>query len=75
MTLLMTAGEFDLGVETSPLGLLTDWLPAAEILGEGIFVQLDEKAVRAWEARKPDMYVNFYYDLAFADAIDAGMCF
>lgn len=25
------------------------WLPAAEVRGEGIFLQLDEKAVRAWE--------------------------
>ena len=46
-------GEFDLGVETSPLGLLTDWLPASEVQGEGIFIQLDEKAVRSWEDRKP----------------------
>ncbi len=27
------------------------WLPAAEIRGEGIFVELDEPLVRAWEAR------------------------
>ena len=46
-------GEFDLGVEASPLGLLTDWLPASEVLGEGIFIQLDEKLLLEWETRKP----------------------
>jgi hypothetical protein len=44
-------GEYDLGVRTAPLGLLTDWLPAAEIRGEGVFVRLDEAAVQAWEKR------------------------
>lgn len=27
------------------------WLPAAEIRGEGVFVELDEEAIRAWEKR------------------------
>jgi hypothetical protein len=45
-------GEFDLEVESAPLGLTADWLPATEILGEGVFVQLDEAAVRAWEERE-----------------------
>lgn len=44
-------GEYDLGVQSAPLGLLTDWLPASEIRGEGVFIRLDEKAVQAWEAR------------------------
>lgn len=44
-------GEFDLGVESAALGLHTDWLPASEILGEGIFLELDEEAVREWEDR------------------------
>lgn len=44
-------GEFDLGVRSAQLGLLTDWLPASEIRGEGVFVRLDEDAVREWEAR------------------------
>jgi MrfA Zn-binding domain len=44
-------GEFDLSVRSAPLGLTTDWLPAVEIRGEGVFVELDEEAVRAWEAR------------------------
>jgi hypothetical protein len=28
------------------------WLPAAEVRGEGIFVELDEDAVQAWERRQ-----------------------
>lgn len=44
-------GEYDLGVTTAPLGLQTDWLPASEVRGEGIFIQLDENAVQAWERR------------------------
>jgi Domain of unknown function (DUF1998) len=44
-------GEYDLGVRTAPLGLQTDWLPGIEIRGEGVFLQLDEDAVRAWERR------------------------
>lgn len=38
-------------VTMARLGLETDWLPAVEILGEGIFLQLDEEAVQAWEKR------------------------
>jgi hypothetical protein len=45
-------GEYDLGVRSAPLGLDTDWLPASEIRGEGVFVRLDESAVCAWEARR-----------------------
>lgn len=44
-------GEFDLEVQSAPLGLTTNWLPATEIWGEGVFVQLTEKAVRDWEHR------------------------
>jgi hypothetical protein len=44
-------GEFDLHVESSRLGLTTDWLPATEIWGEGVFIELDEAAVREWEQR------------------------
>jgi hypothetical protein len=44
-------GEYDLGVTTCRLGLYTEWLPASEIWGEGVLVQLDEDAVRAWEDR------------------------
>lgn len=44
-------GEFDLGVENCRLGLNTNWLPASETWGEGVFIQLDEQAIRAWEER------------------------
>jgi hypothetical protein len=44
-------GEYDLGVRTAELGLNTNWLPAAELRGEGVFLQLDEAAVCEWEAR------------------------
>ncbi len=44
-------GEYDLGVETAALGLTTNWLPASELRGEGVFIQFDEDAVRAWEER------------------------
>ncbi len=44
-------GEHDLGVESAALSLGKDWLPAAEILGEGVFIELDEGAVREWEDR------------------------
>ncbi|MDH3726454.1 MAG: DUF1998 domain-containing protein [Myxococcales bacterium] len=48
-------GEFDFEqsrVKPAPLtmpGGNEKWLPAAEVRGEGIFVQLDEAAVQAWE--------------------------
>lgn len=45
-------GELDLGVGIQRLGLATDWLPAAEIRGEGVFLELDEEAVHAWEQRE-----------------------
>lgn len=44
-------GEFDLEVQSAPLSLTQDWLPATEIRGEGVFLELDEKAVRDWEWR------------------------
>lgn len=44
-------GEFDLGVQSARLGLTADWLPATEIRGEGVFIELDEEAVRRWEER------------------------
>lgn len=44
-------GEFDLGVQSARLGLTTNWLPASEVRGEGIFIQLSEQAVRDWEVR------------------------
>lgn len=44
-------GEYDLEVKSAPLGLVTNWLPASEVRGEGVFLQLDEETVRAWEER------------------------
>lgn len=44
-------GELDLGVQSQRLGLTTDWLPACEIRGEGVLIELDEDAVHAWENR------------------------
>jgi hypothetical protein len=50
-------GEYDFGqarIKPAPLtmpGGNEKWLPAAEIRGEGIFIELDEAHVRAWEER------------------------
>jgi hypothetical protein len=46
-------GEFehDLGVQRSSLSLTESWLPAAEVRGEGVFLVLDEDALREWESR------------------------
>lgn len=45
-------GEFDLQVESASLALTADWLPATEVIGEGVFVALDEAAVVEWEERE-----------------------
>jgi len=44
-------GEYDLGVHTASLSLQADWLPAYEIRGEGIFLELKESAVATWLKR------------------------
>jgi len=50
-------GEFDFErVKHKPAALMLPtgnqkWLPAAEVRGEGIFLELDEAAVQAWERR------------------------
>lgn len=44
-------GEYDLGVQSQRLGLATDWLPASEIRGEGVLIELDEQVLHAWEGR------------------------
>lgn len=50
-------GEYDFAsakLKPAPLTLPSGnqkWLPAAEVRGEGIFVELDEDAVAAWEKR------------------------
>lgn len=40
-----------LAVKPAPLAKRVTWLPAVEIKGEGLFVELDEPEVRKWEAR------------------------
>jgi hypothetical protein len=51
-------GEFDFELakhKPAPLMLPNGnqkWLPAAEVRGEGIFIELDEQAVQAWERRE-----------------------
>ena len=42
--------------------------------GASPWMDLVQRAL-TWEAREPDVYVNFYYGFAFADAVDAGMAF
>ncbi len=45
-------GDYDLAVTTAPLGLDVDWIPAVEILGEGVFIAFDRDAIERWESRK-----------------------
>lgn len=40
----------DVKVDTADLGYLTDWLPAIENRGEGLWLQLDEARLTAWES-------------------------
>jgi len=42
--------------------------------GVSPWMDLVQRAL-VWEAREPDVYVNFFYGFAFADVVDAGMCF
>jgi hypothetical protein len=42
-----------LAVHGAPLSLGTDWLPAVEQFGEGLFIHFDEPEVAAWLAREP----------------------
>jgi hypothetical protein len=44
-------GTFESGIRTARLSIAQDWLPATEIHGEGVFIQLDEERVREWEKR------------------------
>ena len=38
-------------VKTAQLGREATWLPATEVKGEGVFIALDETALKAWESR------------------------
>ena len=42
--------------------------------GASPWMDLVQRAL-VWEARLPDVYVNFYYGFAFMDSAEAGMCF
>lgn len=42
--------------------------------GKSPWMDIVQRAL-VWEARMPDVYVNFFYGFAFADAADIGMCF
>ncbi len=44
-------GEFDIGVRSASLSLTADWLPAIEVMGEGVFIELDQEKIREWESR------------------------
>lgn len=44
-------GEMELAVDSADVRLTANWLPAIELRGEGIFIRLDEHAVRKWEER------------------------
>jgi hypothetical protein len=44
-------GEYDSDVQRAELALDPQWFPAIESRGEGIFMQLDSRAVAAWLAR------------------------
>ncbi len=45
------AGDPGPAVNSAPLGRETDWLPAVEVRGEGVFIALDPARLAAWEAR------------------------
>ena len=51
-TLITTDGEFDesveLAVKLAPLGLETDWVPAYENRGEGVFISFKPQAIATW---------------------------
>lgn len=65
-------GEYDFEgakLKPAPLTLPTGnqkWLPAAEVRGEGIFVELDEASVAAWERRplvmEREKHLKFAFD-------------
>jgi microcystin degradation protein MlrC len=42
--------------------------------GASPWMDLVQRAL-VWEAREPDVYVNFFYGFAFADVAEVGMCF
>lgn len=67
----------DLGLsnnEFSPISRTPlNWLPAIELFGEGIFLQLDEKKVEEWEVRNASRYVDMAKQHEKAPWIGNGM--
>lgn len=61
----------DTSTRTATIAQTSDWLPAVEILGEGIFVQLDEARVKEWENRPAVLdrmrELSTSFDAAFAE--------
>jgi hypothetical protein len=47
-----TEGEFDIQVHRADLDTEVTWVPAAENLGEGIFIQFDRAAVDDWVVKE-----------------------
>jgi hypothetical protein len=45
--------DIRLAVDGAPLGLATDWLPAIEQFGEGLFIHVDPTAMARWLDRQP----------------------
>jgi hypothetical protein len=44
-------GELSLGVQRAELSIESNWLPAIENRGEGIFIEFDPAAIAAWASR------------------------
>jgi hypothetical protein len=44
-------GEFDLDIAPAKLGINTNWIPAVENRGEGLFLQFNKSAVDEWKER------------------------
>ena len=44
-------GEFDLNLRPAKLGINTNWIPAVENKGEGLFLQFSKDAVDQWKQR------------------------
>lgn len=64
-------GDYEDASRLQPLGLTTDWLPAAEMFGEGVLICLDEGAVQGWEKRpavlQREEQLRAGFDLEFAN--------
>lgn len=59
-------GDYDPRLQMAPLGRYADWIPAVEILGEGVFVAFDAETLDRWcdpqlnpaVARRAAQFVN-----------------